>query len=244
VTFGALMAWMKLGRLFPLPLSPSTVAAGGRLERVFGAVPPPRFRMLRYDSSRPRVPGQRWLETTETVRLVENAGWRSMVWEGRTVRGYPPRPGSHTVGPVGLFKAATASAGSGGWLSQPPMDRVRAVRDVKGSLFPLAPGRRVSFSADRVNEGWLGPLRIRQRATSQDAYEVTGTTDRWPSVPGTVFVIIHTMSVQIPSLGWDVSGREELHYAPALGAVVFRRGEKQDLNGNPWVDEERLVEWR
>lgn len=243
--FGGLKAWMRFGLLFPLPPSPSAVASGGELERIFGAVPPPRFRVLRYDeaSSHAAIGSGRALEKTRTVRLVEAAGWRSLVWRETAPRGRAATGGWHSVGPVGLFQAADATVHDHGWLAQRYLYRVKTVSDVQGSLFPLARGNRLAFTVETQGQGWLGPLRIRQGAMSRYEYEVTGTTDRWPSVPGEVFVIVRTVSAQVPSLGWEVSGRDELHYAPALGAVVFEHGEKEAFDGMPWSNEIRLAGW-
>jgi hypothetical protein len=211
--------------LFPVPPTSSVVPAGGELERLFGGAPPPRFRTLRMVDETTSPAGQRRSAERE-VHLVESAGWRSVVRIERRLPG-ALSVAQYEVGVPGLFTGATASDLASEGPAQRFLARVDSVVDVQGALFPLKVGNRLSFSARNPSQQWLGELVVEGSGSARYVYEVTGTTDRWssgsPAVPGEVFVIRLTREISVDEMEMEGGSVAEVHFAPALGAVVWER---------------------
>jgi hypothetical protein len=230
----------------PFPSVPlkSTELTGSGIEPVWANTPPPGFTVLHRRNVYTPAPGSDDEATIhiEEFRLVEAAGWRSVVSsEERFVRaGGPPivSPLTYFVGPPDLFPAVIFNDLS---TVEPYRNffRVVRVRDVEGELFPLAVGKRLRLTVemDRWRES------DHRRLVLREDFTVVGTTDRWArpptSVPGPVFVIRHVMD-------GDLGHQEvEWHYSVTLGAGVY---EREDLatrdEGESGIREVTLTDWQ
>lgn len=225
--------------LFAFPPRAGVVPAS--LAPLWEGAPPPRFSELRFNAMRTG----RMKPVEVTRRMVEAAGWRSVIRQ--EIGSGVGKSASYLVGPPGLFEAALAWKMESGGQTHRFLHGVREAREVEGSLFPLAVGKRLRFVAVAEGQQWVGSRGTTGELESRFEYEVTGVTDRWargaPAVPGEVFVIRRRIRgvVDVLDLDGEVEvGETELHYAPALGAVVYER-EGSEEEG---VRELRLAAWR
>jgi hypothetical protein len=230
----------------PMPFGPPKSAdlTGNGIEQVWGNAPPPGFTVLHRRSTFSPGLGSHEDATVqvEELRLVEAAGWRSVVRSQQHVVRDDGGPNvmltSYYAGPPDLFPGVIYRDVS----SVEPfrhLYRVVRIRGVAGGLFPLAVGKRLRLTTEmdqRVESR-------RRRLVLQEAFTVIGTTDRWSrrpaSVPGPVFVIRHV-------LDGDLGHQEvEWHYSVALGAAVY---EREDLarrdEGESGIREVTLTDWQ
>ena len=231
----------------PVPSGPpkSTDLTGSGIEAVWANVPAPGFTVLHRRHVVTPAPGSASAAevSIEELRLVEAAGWRSVVRsEDRVLRadgGHSAALATWFVGPPDLFPAVmfrdigTAVARNRHFFS------VGRIHDVEGGLFPLAVGKRLRFTTelDEREESY------HRRRVLKEEFTVVGTTERWaqrqPRVPGPVFVIRHVMD-------GDWGHQEvEFHYSVTLGAVVY---EREDLStrgeGESGLREITLTDWQ
>jgi hypothetical protein len=218
---------------------------GKGIEAVWAGAPPPAFTVLHRRSVYTPAPGSDEFPVvqTEELRLVEAAGWRSVVRSDvRVVRddgGPTPTLVSYWAGPPDIFPAIVSVEVVPSTPRYREFSRVGAVYGVQGGLFPLAAGKRLRLYSemDRYT-GW-----DHRRLKLREDYSVVGTTDRWArgpaAVPGPVFVIRHV-------LDGDLGHQEvEMHYSTRLGVVVYEREDHAARGeGEDGIREVTLTDWR
>lgn len=222
--------WMFAGALFHLPPRPS-LAKNAVLDRVFADAPPPGFRRLTMEK-----PARGRTEAVQTEwRLVRKAGWRSVFQEiAPVVEWMPAGQELYVVGIPALFESARGGRWRPGWIPHRFLQRVETV-EAEGTLFPLAQGNQLRITASSQAQQWMGPIRTQMPSTATYDFEVAGTSEQWPQVPGPVFVIRVKSEIGVAPMDLEVEEEKEIHFSAALGAVILTR------HGN--VDGPRLVSW-
>jgi hypothetical protein len=81
----------------------------------------------------------------------------------------------------------------------------------------------------------MGPFHVRMPSTTTHEFEVAGTSDQWPQVPGPMFVIRVKSETDVAAMDLEMAVEKEVHFSSSLGAVIFTR------LGN--VDGPRVVSW-
>lgn len=202
--------------LMQVPPRPGDIPGGGA-DSAFGGAPPPRFTTLT------RATGEGRANVT-TYEVVAAQGWRSVLRtrEELEVGGQVYTSEEWIGGAFDLYRLVFVHRGGG----ETGIQRIR-VSHVRGRLFPLAVGNtlRIHTSAETQQFGRV------YRSAGEYEFRVTGTTGAYahatPAIPGPVYVIeLRSPQAETPLI---------VHYAPELGAAVYRGG--GDTYG------ERVVAW-